>query len=49
MRGNQYLPAREPGSGVGDQIAYRPVVVVEVELFDFSDFPIVAVQFVSLE
>src|SRR5664280_2449715 len=34
IRGNQHLPARKPVSCVGDQIANRPVLVIEVEFLD---------------
>jgi hypothetical protein len=46
--GNQHLPAGEPGSRVGNQIANGPVQVIEVELFDLSYFPVEAVQFGTL-
>jgi hypothetical protein len=49
MRRNQHLPARKPGAGVGDQIADGPMPVIEVEFFDLPDFPVEAVQFVTLQ
>jgi hypothetical protein len=49
IRGDQYLATGQPGSRVGDQIANRPVLVVEVEFLDLADFPVAAVQGVPLE
>ena len=43
IRGNEHLPAREPVSRVGDQIANGPVPVVEVEFFDLPDLAVEAV------
>jgi hypothetical protein len=42
------MPAREPVSSGGDQIADGPVPVIEVEFFDLPDFPVEAVQFITL-
>src|SRR5450759_5008227 len=48
IRGDQHLPARKPVSCVGDQIANRPVLVIEVEFLDLPYFPVKAVQCVTL-
>jgi hypothetical protein len=45
IRGDQYLPPKEPVSCLGDQIAYRPVLVIEVEFFDLAYFTVEALQF----
>ena len=37
IRGDQHLPARKPVSCVGDQIANRPVLVIEVEFLGRPD------------
>src|SRR5664280_6182 len=44
---DQYLRAGKPVSCVGDQVANRPIVVIEVEFFDLPYFPVEAVQFVT--
>jgi hypothetical protein len=48
IRGDQHLPARKPVSCIGDKIANRPVLVIEVEFFDLPYFPVETVQFVTL-
>jgi hypothetical protein len=37
---DQYLRAGKSVSGVGDQVANRPIVVIEIEFFDLPYFPI---------
>jgi hypothetical protein len=47
IRRDQHLPFRKPVSCVNDQIANRPVLVIEVEFFDLTYFTVEAVQFVT--
>ncbi len=44
IRGDQDLSLLEPVSRVGDQVADRPVVVIEVEVLDAPDVPVEAAQ-----
>jgi hypothetical protein len=46
VRGQQHISSREPVACIGDQIADNPVLVIEVELFDPSNFTVEAIQFV---
>jgi hypothetical protein len=41
------MSSRKPVAGIGDQIADYPVFIIEVELFDPSNFTVVAIQFVA--
>ncbi len=47
IRGDQHLPAGQSVPGVGNQIANRPVLVVEVEFLDRPDVPVAATQSVA--
>jgi hypothetical protein len=42
------MPAAHPVSCVGYQVTNSPIIVIEVETFDLSDFPFEAVQFVTV-
>ncbi len=44
IRRDQNLSAKQPVSCLRDQIAYRPVLVIEEEFFDFAYFAIKALQ-----
>jgi len=48
MRGDQHLPAREPASCFCDEITDGPVPVIEIEFFDLPNFPVAAVQLITL-
>jgi hypothetical protein len=43
-RCNQDVLAQQPASGMDDEITYRPVVVIKIELFQLTDFPVTRLQ-----
>jgi len=52
---HDFIPASKasgvllPVSGIGDQIADGPMMVIKVEFLNLPEFPIEAVQFLSLQ
>jgi hypothetical protein len=48
MRRNQHVAAGKPSTSVGDQIAHRPIFIVEVEVSDVPDLTVGGSQFLSV-
>lgn len=45
----QHFTPRQPGTGVGDQVAHHPVLVVEIEVLHVADFAIRGSEFIAVE
>jgi hypothetical protein len=45
MGRNQNQPVAQPSARVGDQVAHRPIFVIEVELLGFADVTIKRSEF----
>jgi hypothetical protein len=49
MGREEHLASRQPRSGVGDEVAYQPSLVVKVKVFHVADVAVRGAEFLSVE